>query len=443
MLSLRRLPVLSSVLVALLAWAVSFTATATTVRLTTSLGPIDVVLYDDAAPRTVANFLAYVNGDSYRNTFVHRSAPGFVIQGGGFVWDDATSQVSAVPSRGSLINEFSASRPNRRGTIAMAKLGGDPNSATSQWFINLADNSANLDRQNGGFTVFGEVSASSMAVVDAIAALPRVNAGSPFDSLPVVGAVGATVQKSNLVMVSKATAIANDWQGLWWNANESGWGMSLTQHGSQIFVAVYTYDEAGRAVWYVIPNCPVTATGCTGDLYRVKGGTAPTLAWVPDSLALTTVGSGTLTFASSSAGTFDFTIDGVSGTKAITQQIFATSGPAPVVDYTDLWWNESESGWGVSLTQQFGIIFAAWFTYDAAGEPVWYVVSNCAVNETGCSGTLYRVSGGAALTAPWTAVNPAAPAGEVTFAFTGPATGTMTYTIDGVAGTRKITRQVF
>ena len=74
---------------------------------------------------------------------------------------------------------------NIRGTIAMAKLGGDPNSATSQWFINLADNSANLDTQNGGFTVFGHVTGNGMSVADAIAMLNRVNVGSPFDALPV------------------------------------------------------------------------------------------------------------------------------------------------------------------------------------------------------------------------------------------------------------------
>ena len=137
------------------------------------------------------------------------------------MWDDAIANVKNVASKGNLANEFSLARSNRRGTIAMAKLGGDPDSATSQWYINLADNGANLDFQNGGFTVFGEVSAASMAVVDAIAALPRINAGSPFDSLPVVGTIGGVVSKSNLVLVTKEVAVAGQWQGLWWNASES------------------------------------------------------------------------------------------------------------------------------------------------------------------------------------------------------------------------------
>lgn len=418
-------------------------ASATTVRLTTTQGAIDIILYDDAAPRTVANFLGYVGSDAYRNSFIHRSVPGFVIQGGGFVWDDATANVKSVASRGNLVNEFSATRSNKRGTVAMAKLGGDPNSATSQWFINLADNSANLDTQNGGFTVFGEVSAASMAVVDAIAALPRVNAGSPFDALPVAGTVGATIAKSNLVLVTKEVAVAGNWQGLWWNASESGWGMSLTQHGDLIFVAIYTYDAAGTPVWYVISNCPVTATGCTGELYRVQGGTPPTIAWAGAGRTLTKAGTGTLTFISADAGTFDFTIDDVPGTKAITRQVFATGDVRPAVDYTDLWWNKNESGWGVSLTQQFGIIFAAWYAYDDAGNPVWYVATNCPVTATGCTGTLYRVHGGAPLTAPWKGITPPVPMGDVTFTFSDPANGTLSYAINGVTASRVITRQVY
>ena len=99
---------------------------ATTARLQTSVGSIDILLYDNAAPGTVANFLNYVNSGKYNNSFIHRSDPGFIIQGGGFVWNDSTSNISSVATNAPIANEFSASRSNRRGTIAMAKIGGGP-----------------------------------------------------------------------------------------------------------------------------------------------------------------------------------------------------------------------------------------------------------------------------------------------------------------------------
>jgi cyclophilin family peptidyl-prolyl cis-trans isomerase len=167
------------------------------VRMTTVLGPIDIALFGQQKPITVSNFLNYIDQGRYfvtnanpqksGHSFIHRSVPGFVIQGGGYIDtldSSATYSVLAFPA---IQNEPAIS--NKRGTIAMAKLSGDPNSATSQWFINLANNGgspSNLDTQNGGFTVFGKVVDGTLTTVDAIAALPIVNAGgSPFDQLPV------------------------------------------------------------------------------------------------------------------------------------------------------------------------------------------------------------------------------------------------------------------
>ncbi|MBI5256447.1 MAG: peptidylprolyl isomerase [Burkholderiales bacterium] len=153
------------------------------VRLNTVLGPVDIELHDTAAPLTVANFLSYVRGKAYDGMFFHRSVPGFVLQGGGYTFTEAGS-ARKVPAAAPVRNEFSPTRSNLRGTVAMAKIGGDPDSATSEWFVNLADNLF-LDSQNGGFTVFGRLTAPGLATIDAFAAWQVVAASSTFSALPV------------------------------------------------------------------------------------------------------------------------------------------------------------------------------------------------------------------------------------------------------------------
>lgn len=180
-------------------------SSASVVSMQTVLGEIDIELFDTAAPSTVANFMNYVNSGAYTNSFIHRSVPGFIIQGGGYTWSD--TGVSTIAHNPPVVNEFDPNRSNVRGTIAMAKLASDPNSATSEWFFNLADNSANLDYQNGGFTVFGRVIGNGMDVVDAIAALPVYNAGGAFAELPLIDYTGGSVTGANLVMVTNVSAV--------------------------------------------------------------------------------------------------------------------------------------------------------------------------------------------------------------------------------------------
>lgn len=156
-------------------------ANATTVQFQTVMGDFEVNLFDKTTPKTVENFLKYVEEGAFENTVMHRSVPGFIVQGGGFEYP-GNLPLKAVTSHPAVVNEPVFS--NRRGTIAMAKVGNNPNSATNQWFFNLADNSGNLDRQNGGFTVFGQVTGNGMAIIDAMAALSRFNKGGAFNELP-------------------------------------------------------------------------------------------------------------------------------------------------------------------------------------------------------------------------------------------------------------------
>jgi cyclophilin family peptidyl-prolyl cis-trans isomerase len=203
------------------------------VRLTTVLGNIDIALFGQQKPITVANFLKYVDEGKYfitdptthqtASSFIHRSIPSFIIQGGGFLGtvnpanpaNVLATQVATFPS---IQNEPGIS--NKRGTIAMAQSGSDANSATSQWFINLADNGGppnNLDTRTnnaGPYTVFGRVVNNGMTVVDALAAVPRYNFGSPVDNLPLRGYSqadynsGKPVALGNLLSIPAVTQIS-------------------------------------------------------------------------------------------------------------------------------------------------------------------------------------------------------------------------------------------
>lgn len=185
----------------------------------TNMGNFCMELLEKHAPKTVANFLNYINSGAYVQSIFHRSEPGFVIQGGGF---KATSlnnevQISAVNTFDPVANEFGLS--NTRGMVAMAKLGNDPDSATSQWFVNLSDNSeapAFLDSQNGGFTVFAKIIFDGMTVFDAIEDLQRVNFGGPLSSTPAINFdPSQSFQIENFVLINAlelhdVTGIFND-----------------------------------------------------------------------------------------------------------------------------------------------------------------------------------------------------------------------------------------
>lgn len=183
-------------------------AHATTVQFQTVMGDFEVNLFDKTTPETVANFLEYVESGAYQDTFIHRSVPGFVVQGGGFSFDVEEDQPGGVDTNPAVVNEPVYS--NQRGTIAMAKLGGNPNSATSQWFFNLGDNSENLDNQNGGFTVFGQVTGNGMAIIDAMGDLPTVDAGNAYTNLPLRNFAEGdeiTIDEDYLVMIQNIVVL--------------------------------------------------------------------------------------------------------------------------------------------------------------------------------------------------------------------------------------------
>jgi peptidyl-prolyl cis-trans isomerase B (cyclophilin B) len=144
------------------------------VKFKTSLGDVTIELFPDKAPKTVENFLEYTRSGFFDGTVFHRIIPGFVVQGGGM-----TADMTQKSTRPPIPNEADNGLKNLRGTLSMARTS-DPNSASSQFFISLADN-ASLDHtgktsQGWGYAVFGKVVAG-MDVVDAMAKVKTGNRG--------------------------------------------------------------------------------------------------------------------------------------------------------------------------------------------------------------------------------------------------------------------------
>jgi cyclophilin family peptidyl-prolyl cis-trans isomerase len=166
------------------------------------LGSIEIELFDDK-PITVSNFLKYASSGRYQDQIVHRWVPGFVIQGGGFSQepDGENCFIDPIPVFGTIPNESKVGtfRSNVYGTIAMARSGANVNSATSQWYINLADNGGSppngLDYFAEGYTVFGRV-ISGTNLVNLFVPPPPANGIYIFDTF--AGPTAALTNAANV-----------------------------------------------------------------------------------------------------------------------------------------------------------------------------------------------------------------------------------------------------
>jgi peptidyl-prolyl cis-trans isomerase A (cyclophilin A) len=158
-----------------------------------NVGEVCMEMLPESAPNTVANFMHYVNDGRFNSSLVHRNIPGFVIQGGGFKWNSSAAP-TPIPTDPPIANELNLS--NLRGTVAMARVGTNTTSATSQWFINVGNNTP-LNTADGGYTVFARI-VKGMEVVDEISDLATINMspytawGGAFADLPTVAPAGTS-----------------------------------------------------------------------------------------------------------------------------------------------------------------------------------------------------------------------------------------------------------
>ena len=301
---------------------------ATNVTVQTPFGDVDIELFDEEAPQTVANFLNYVNDGDYEDSFIHRSVPGFVVQGGGYIFVD-NSPVD-IPTDPPVINEPGIS--NTRGTVAMAKPNGAPDGATSQWYINVDDNSADLDTANGGFTVFGRVTGNGMDIIDTINELTTWNADGPFTQLPLIDYPGSgDVTADHLVMVeineSSTFRINSGLNDAWFNLSTAGQGFlfAVFPDRKEMFVAWFTFDterppeDAGAFLGepghrWLTAQGPYDGDTATLTIYLTEGGVFDS-AEPAATTDLAGYGTMTIEFSDCTEGlvTYEITSLGISG----------------------------------------------------------------------------------------------------------------------------------
>jgi cyclophilin family peptidyl-prolyl cis-trans isomerase len=225
------------------------------VTFNTNQGPITVELFDKQAPRTVANFFNYVTSGRYDNSIFHRldhTQSVQVLQGGGFTFtsDGATTTLPAIPTDPAVQNEFGMS--NTQGTLAMARTS-QVNSATDQFFFNLADNSSNLDHQNGGFTVFGKVAGpADLATLNFLAQTPTSMQASPFNQIPLNNYTGTNFPSdataANFLIIQNVTVDSRPEFLTYSVVGNTNPGLVTAAINNERLTLNYTMGQTGSAV---------------------------------------------------------------------------------------------------------------------------------------------------------------------------------------------------
>ena len=246
-----------------------------------------------------------------------------------------------------------------------------------------------------------------------------------------------------------------NYTALWALATEVGWGLNVTHQGDVVFGTLFTYDLSGSPLWLVMPAGMRQGGTNTfaGELFRTTGSAFNSEPFIPiDADNVTKVGSMTLSFSAPDAGVLTYDVDGRRVTKTVGKEVFGsrpaacthtTESRALLPNYQDLWWNPSESGWGLNITHQDDVLFATLFTYGPDGGPLWFVMPAGRLSSTGdYSGDLYQTRGPSFDAQPWTDIE-IARVGAMRLRFRDGESGTVDYAVGGSTVVKEIRRQVF
>jgi hypothetical protein len=251
--------------------------------------------------------------------------------------------------------------------------------------------------------------------------------------------------------------------GLWWTPSESGWGLAVEHQGDTVLALWATYDRDGSPTWFAMraqhwrllhPEQAMVSSPNTylGTIFRSTG---PAFGAIPfDPSAVKAVYTGNVIFnfyPNESAGGFIFENVGMS--KAITSQTFAApvpvcvegAVPGPTLNFQGMWWNPSESGWGLHLTHQGDIVFAIWFTYDTNSKAIWLAMAASKTASNTYSGKIYRPTAGPPYDSGLFHSVPvvSSEVGIGTLTFRDRESGTFAYSVDSMQGVTNIARLVF
>ena len=248
--------------------------------------------------------------------------------------------------------------------------------------------------------------------------------------------------------IAMLVVLPANYQDLWWGGSaQSGWGVSVIQHRDMLFANVFVFDPQGNPVWYVMPSGAWNAThlSFTGALYRPKG--APYYAYDASRFDPgAAVGTLSITLIDWDTATLDYTINGAHSSATMTRVLFGPPADVPVDPHGDLWWaGSAQDGWGLALLQQNSTLFALWFTYDANGQPTWFVMPNGGWQATNdWRGPIFKATGSPGIGAGYDLTRLHLDiVGTFDLKFGGENTATFSYFIDGRSGSIPVTRVPF
>ena len=294
------------------------------------------------------------------------------------------------------------------------------------------------------FDCFPDAGLNCTGITDSngIVILPGFYATAPGDyRVNVAGlTVNLTASPSNL----KFKSLLDMW---WAGPAENGWGMSVVEHGAQLFNVIYAYDADGKPTWWAMPtgSWGTLRSSYSGNVYAPRS--SPYFAYDASRLAPgSPEGQVTLSFDGPDTATLGATFGPSSVQKRIMRMEFSADTPTGSHGVSDMWWGgESQTGWGVAIIERKGALFAVWLTYDASGKPTWFVMPGGTwVDAKRYSGALLHTTG-----SPWLGgtYDPSAlkisASGTFSLHFTDSRHATLEYSIDGRSGSLSLVRQPF